>query len=95
MENITAKVSCFARAYHCRNNTAYIFKDTAAGERMKARYDEKEMASLLEECGFLVYEHLDHKGMTDQFFADYNQQNPERSMEAPKGVCYVLAVRQK
>ena len=66
-----------------------------AGERMKARYDEKEMASLLEECGFLIYEHLDHKGMTDQFFADYNQRNPERSMEAPKGVCYVLAVRQK
>ena len=29
MENITAKVSCFARAYHDRNNTAHIFVDTA------------------------------------------------------------------
>lgn len=66
-----------------------------AGERMKARYDKREMASLLEACGFLVYEHLDHKGMTGQFFAEYNHLNPEHSMEAPKGVCYVVAVRRR
>lgn len=64
-----------------------------AGERMKARYDAREIEALLEECGFLVYEHLDHAEMTDQFFSDYNQQNPEHSMEAPAGVRYCLAVR--
>ena len=45
MKNITAKVSCFARAYHYKNSTSPIFADTVA--------------------------------------------------EAPMGVCYVLAVRQK
>ncbi len=30
MDNMTAKVSCFARAYHYKNNTTHIFKDTAA-----------------------------------------------------------------
>lgn len=30
MDNITAKISCFARAYHCRHNTNPIFSDPAA-----------------------------------------------------------------
>ena len=64
-----------------------------AGEQMKAQYDAQKMEALLEECGFLVYEHLDHTEMTNQYFSDYNQRNPEHSMEAPAGVCYVLAVR--
>lgn len=66
-----------------------------AGEQMKAQYDAQEMEALLEECGFLVYEHLDHTEMINQYFSDYNQRNPEHSMKAPMGVCYVLAVRKK
>ena len=66
-----------------------------AGEQMKAQYDAQEMEALLEECGFLVYEHLNHSEMTNQYFSDYNQRNPEHSMKAPMGVCYVLAVRKK
>ena len=66
-----------------------------AGEQMKAQYDAKEMEALLEECGFLTYEHLDHAEMTDQYFSDYNQRNPGHSMKAPVGVCYILAVREK
>ena len=31
MENLTAKVSCFARAYHYKNNPVHIFADPAAG----------------------------------------------------------------
>lgn len=30
MENMTAKVSCFARAYHYKNNDCWIFKDEIA-----------------------------------------------------------------
>lgn len=30
MDNMTAKVSCFARAYHYKNNTTWIFKDQYA-----------------------------------------------------------------
>ena len=39
MENITAKVSCFARAYHTRNNTTHIFADTAVGLLLGEDYD--------------------------------------------------------
>ena len=64
-----------------------------AGEQMKAQYTVREMETLLAECGFLVYEHLDHTAMTGQYFAEYNQSSPDHPLEAPKGVCYLLAVR--
>lgn len=32
MENMTAKVSCFTRAYHYKNNENWIFKDDKAAE---------------------------------------------------------------
>ena len=38
---------------------------------------------------------LDHTEMTNQYFSDYNQRDPEHSMKASAGVCYVLAVRKK
>ena len=37
MENMTAKVSCFARAYHNEINEVPIFVDTAADERFIRR----------------------------------------------------------
>lgn len=40
MENITAKVSCFARAYHHKNNEVHIFDDTAAEGLLGKDYDE-------------------------------------------------------
>ncbi len=64
-----------------------------AGEQMKARYTEQEMEALLASCGFLIYEHSDHGDMTRRFFAEHNAACPARRMEAPKGVCYALAVR--
>lgn len=30
MDNMTAKVSCFARAYHNKNNETHIFADNVA-----------------------------------------------------------------
>ena len=65
----------------------------AAGEPMKAQYTHTEMELLLQECGFLIYEHLDHKEMTGQYFSAYNSCCPAHRMEAPEGVCYALAVR--
>ena len=64
-----------------------------AGEGMKARYAEQEMENLLAACGFLIYEHVDHADMTRRFFAEHNAACPAHRMEAPKGVCYALAVR--
>ena len=66
-----------------------------AGEEMKALYSYREMEALLDESGFLIYEHLEHDEMTSRFFSGYNRCNPERAMEAPRGVCYVLAVSGK
>lgn len=40
MENMTAKVSCFARAYHHKNNSKYIFDDNMAEVLLGKDYDE-------------------------------------------------------
>lgn len=40
MDHMTAKVSCFARAYHYKNNTTWIFKDEVASILLgEAQYD--------------------------------------------------------
>ena len=64
-----------------------------AGEPMKARYDRRELEALLEECGFSVTDHPDHDEMTTRYFSAYNESAPGHRMEAPHGVCYVLAVK--
>lgn len=63
-----------------------------AGEPMKAEYSYSEMEKLLEECGFAIYEHLDSAEMTEQYFSKYNKNCPAHTMNAPDGVCYILAV---
>ncbi len=40
MDNLTAKVSCFARAYHYKNNSAHVFADPAAGPLLGPEYDQ-------------------------------------------------------
>jgi len=64
-----------------------------AGEPMKANYTYSELEKMLEKCGFVIYEHLDFDEMTEQFFSEYNKNNPAHMMNAPSGVCYVLAVK--
>ncbi len=64
-----------------------------AGEEMKACYEERELEALLNGCGFLTYEHLDHQEMTKQYFSAYNERCPAHRMEAPEGIGYLLAVR--
>ena len=53
MENITAKVSCFARAYHARNNTTHIFADTAVGLMLGEDYD-RIAQSMTQGIGFFL-----------------------------------------
>lgn len=64
-----------------------------AGEEMKALYTYEEMEKLLEKCGFLILEHLNHKEMSEQYFSAYCNVNPDEQMEAPEGVAYILAVK--
>lgn len=40
MDNMTAKVSCFARAYHHKNNSVHIFDDVAAEAILGKDYEE-------------------------------------------------------
>lgn len=40
MDNMTAKVSCFARAYHYKNNRIHIFKDSAAKLLLGSDYEQ-------------------------------------------------------
>ncbi len=60
----------------------------AAGEEMKGKYTYSRLETLLEEQGFIVYEHLDAGEMTKQYFG-------LSSLEAPSGVAYVLAVKHR
>lgn len=64
-----------------------------AGEEMKAEYSYREIEKMLENCGFLIYEHLNDKEMTETYFELYNILNPEHRMHAPTGVNYCLAVK--
>lgn len=53
MDNMTAKVSCFARAYHYKNNSAHIFKDTAA-EGLLGDDCDKIAQSMTQGLGFFL-----------------------------------------
>ena len=66
-----------------------------AGEPMKAKCSYDEMETLLEEAGFLIYEHMNAAEATETFFREYNHKNAEHSMTAPEGVGYCLAVKKQ
>ena len=53
MENITAKVSCFARAYHYKNSESSIFADTAARALLGQDYD-RIAESMTQGVGFFL-----------------------------------------
>lgn len=65
----------------------------AANEKMLASYSYAELEKMLEDCGFLVYEHLTPSEMTEQYFYEYNFANPCHPMTAFDNVNYCLAVR--
>lgn len=89
--------SAICMDYPCENESAESEKNrqlaAAADEQMQAGYSYKEMESLLAECGFLIYEHLDAAEMTEQYFEKHNAADPEHRMKAPEGVAYLLAVK--
>ena len=40
MDNLTAKISCFARAYHTRSHSVRVFSDAAAERLLGGEYDQ-------------------------------------------------------
>ena len=65
------------------------------GEEMKARYSLSQLKHILNKSGFRIDKLLDHQEMTEQYFKTYNTASKEHPIEAPQGVCYVLAERRK
>ncbi|MBR0382972.1 MAG: class I SAM-dependent methyltransferase [Eubacterium sp.] len=53
MDNTTAKVSCFARAYHFENNKTYIFADSMAKKILGEDYDQIA-ESMMQGTGFFL-----------------------------------------
>lgn len=66
-----------------------------AGEKMLGAYSYQEMEELLANCGFLIYEHLEPKEITEHFFKEYNNANPKNQMSAFENVNYCFAVKKK
>ena len=64
-----------------------------ANERMKAKYSYQEIETILSLNGFKIYEYLNDSDITNEFFYNYNTLNPNNKIIAPKGVCYLLAVK--
>lgn len=64
-----------------------------AGEAMLASYSYSDMEALLSNCGFLIYEHLEPKEITKQYFSEYNRANSQHSILAFDNVNYCLAVK--
>ncbi len=65
----------------------------AAKEKMLASYAYEDMEKILSEYGFLIYEHLTPREMTNQYFETYNLGNPTHPMTGFDNVNYCLAVR--
>jgi len=57
-----------------------------AGEPMLAAYGYQSMERLLDDCGFLIYEHLDPEQITEKYFRSYNQINPDHQITAVENV---------
>ncbi len=55
----------------------------------------RTLQRVLQDAGFLIYEHLNETEMTEQFFAAYNSGSPAHTMTAPKGVGYITAVNKE
>ena len=65
-----------------------------ANETMLAAYSYADVEQLLSAHGFLIYEHLEPREITEQYFALYNEANPANPMCALDNTNYCLAVRQ-
>ncbi|MFC6331629.1 class I SAM-dependent methyltransferase [Paenibacillus septentrionalis] len=70
-----------------------VMMAASAGEPMQASYSYLELESLLEQAGWLIYEHLTPAEITDQLFKHYNENNPQHPITAFDNVNYCLAVK--
>lgn len=63
-----------------------------ANEEMKSKYSYEELELKFQEYDLLIYEHLDHTDIDEQYFKKYNSISTSKIF-APKGVNYCLLVK--
>ena len=83
------------RVFFSASDSAFMLRQLAggAGEAMQSGWSYGEMEKLLENAGFLIYEHLEPDDITERFFSAYNASHPGLVMRAQPHVNYCLAVR--
>lgn len=64
-----------------------------ANEIMKSKYSYEEIENILEQNNLRIYECLNDTDITNEFFDNYNILNPNYRIVAPKGVSFILAVK--
>lgn len=64
-----------------------------SNNEMKSKYTYNDIEKILSDNGLYIYEHLNHKKMTENYFKIFNHMNPDDKMYAPMGVNYCLAVK--
>ena len=64
-----------------------------AGEAMEQGYTLPELALMLERHGFLIYEDMGPREITERFYARYNEGHPESPVLPLPGTALVLAAR--
>lgn len=64
-----------------------------AGEAMEQGYILPELALMLERHGFLIYEDMGPREITERFYARYNEGHPESPVLPLPGTALVLAAR--
>ena len=65
----------------------------SAGETMEQGYTLPELALMLERHGFLIYEDMGPREITERFYAGYNEGHPESPVLLLPGTALVLAAR--
>lgn len=68
---------------------------SSAKEKMKYKYKEDEMRSILSSCGFEIVSILNNFDINNSYFSKYNALNKETPILAPQGVNYCLAKKKK
>lgn len=65
----------------------------SAGEMMEQGYTLPKLALMLERHGFLIYEDMGPREITERFYAGYNEGHPESLVLPLPGTALVLAAR--
>lgn len=93
ISEIVSENSSIVFDYPVKQNKELEKLAKGANEEMKSTYSYNDIEELLSDNGFLIYEHLDDKEMTNNYFEIYNTFNPNNRIYAPENVNYCLAIK--